>query len=338
MTTEAPARESGTRRRAPAYLRYLPVLGTLIGLGLAVWLVASNDLNAVSTAFGRIGLLGLLLIVCVRAIIVLLCGWGWQRLLAGLTRAEAAAFLILRFVREGINVLLPVASVGGEIAAGRLLTFWGVAGALSAASLAADMLIQAGTQAGFTLVGVALLRQLDSETARTFAGWALNVVGLAIVALTAFFAVQRRMPARFGGSRFAVALRRLRGSLDVVWAPARIPRLAEGILLHALAWGLGALEIWLALTFMGIEVGPAEALILESLTQAVRSAAFPVPSGLGVQEGGFVVLGALFGLDAGTAIALSLAKRVPDVALGLPSLIVWQMLEARGATITQPGG
>ena len=52
----------------------------------------------------------------------------------------------LRFVREGVNVLLPVASVGGEVVGGRLLTFWGVAGSLAAASLLADMLIQVATQ------------------------------------------------------------------------------------------------------------------------------------------------------------------------------------------------
>ncbi len=48
--------------------------------------------------------------------------------------------------------------------------------------------------------------------------------------------------------------------------------------------------------------------MLESLSQAIKSAAFPVPSGLGVQEGGFVLLGSLFGIDPGTALALSLSS------------------------------
>ena len=38
--------------------------------------------------------------------------------------------MLLRLVREGINVLLPVASVGGDVVGGRLLTFWGATGAL----------------------------------------------------------------------------------------------------------------------------------------------------------------------------------------------------------------
>ncbi|MFC7663263.1 lysylphosphatidylglycerol synthase domain-containing protein [Methylorubrum suomiense] len=114
--------------------------------------------------------------------------------------------------------------------------------------------------------------------------------------------------------------------------------LAQATLLHAAGWLLGAAEIWIVLACMGIEASLTEVLVLESLSQAIKSAAFPVPSGLGVQEGGFVFVGALFGLDAGIAIALSLAKRVPDVVLGLPSLLVWQTLEARRAQVLAPPG
>ena len=125
-------------------------------------------------------------------------------------------------------------------------------------------------------------------------------------------------------------------ALDVVWARERRGPIAQSVALHAVAWGLGAAEIWIVLACIGVEVSLTEVLVLESLSQAIKSAAFAVPSGLGVQEGGFVVVGALFGLDAGTAIALSLAKRVPDVALGLPSLIVWQTLEAKRAQVLPP--
>ena len=69
--------------------------------------------------------------------------------------------------------------------------------------------------------------------------------------------------------------------------------------------------------------------MIEALRQAIKAGAFLVRSGLGGQEGGLVLVCGLFGIDAGTAIALSLARRVPDVVLGLPALLVWQNLEAR---------
>jgi uncharacterized membrane protein YbhN (UPF0104 family) len=56
----------------------------------------------------------------------------------------------------------------------------------------------------------------------------------------------------------------------------------------------------------------------------VRNAAFLVPGGLGVQEGGFVLIGALFGVPPKQAIALSLIRRVRDIVLGLPGLVAWR--------------
>jgi len=80
---------------------------------------------------------------------------------------------------------------------------------------------------------------------------------------------------------------------------------------------------------MGHPVDLKEAIILESLTNAIRGAAFVVPGGFGVQEGGLVLLGHLMGLAPETALALSLVKRVPDLALGLPGLLAWHWLEVR---------
>ncbi len=52
---------------------------------------------------------------------------------------------------------------------------------------------------------------------------------------------------------------------------------------------------------------------------------------LGVQEGGLVMLGRVIGLGPETALALSLAKRVRELVLGIPGLIAWQVDVARGA-------
>lgn len=363
-----PAERAG-RGLLGGLLRRLPLLGTLAGLALGVSLVATNDLGAIGETFGRIGFAGLAAIVLVRAVIVLLCGLAWARILAGIppsgragdapSPVETGAFVILRFVREGVNVLLPVASVGGEVVGGRLLTFWGVAGSLAAASLLADMLIQVATQVAFTLLGTGLLWRLPGEAAASLARWTAQAAAVAVAVVAAFFALQTLGPARAlerrltgfgrrilragapdaaGAGRAADAGLTVQDALDAVWARRRRGRILESLLLHLAAWLLGAAEIWIALACIGVEVSLTEVLVLESLSQAIKSAAFPVPSGLGVQEGSFVVVGALFGLDASTAIALSLAKRVPDVVLGLPSLLVWQVLEARRTQVLAPPG
>ena len=61
-------------------------------------------------------------------------------------------------------------------------------------------------------------------------------------------------------------------------------------------------------------------MLIESLMHAVRGAAFAVPGALGAQEGGLIVLCAIFGVPPEAALALSLVKRLPDLVLGVPGL------------------
>jgi putative membrane protein len=174
--------------------------------------------------------------------------------------------------------------------------------------------------------------------ATEIASWAAGGVGISALALGGFYAAQR-----FGGARLveralsALARRwpatapgsdiRLHDSLQAIYADR--PAIAVAFSFHELAWLLGSFETWITLWLMGVPVSATEAMILESLSQALRSAAFAVPSALGVQEGGFTFLGSLFGIPPETALALSFVKRVPDLAIGLPGLLAWHWLEMR---------
>jgi uncharacterized membrane protein YbhN (UPF0104 family) len=92
---------------------------------------------------------------------------------------------------------------------------------------------------------------------------------------------------------------------------------------------LGSFEIWFALRLFGHPVDFATALVLESMTQAVRHLAFVVPAGLGVQEAGLVLFGHALGISSELALAVSMAKRLREVLCGLPALLSWQWLEGR---------
>jgi uncharacterized membrane protein YbhN (UPF0104 family) len=76
-------------------------------------------------------------------------------------------------------------------------------------------------------------------------------------------------------------------------------------------------------------VGIGAGMVIESLGQALKSVGFAVPGALGVQEGGYIVVCGLFQLSPEIAIALSLTKRLREVALGLPSLAAWHIMERR---------
>ena len=103
--------------------------------------------------------------------------------------------------------------------------------------------------------------------------------------------------------------------------------LALALLHQSISWLLGTFEVWLALHFLGHDISLPTALVIESLGQAVKAAGFVVPGALGVVEGGYVVVGGLFGLSPAVCIALSLMKRLREIGLGLPALVAWQWLE-----------
>jgi uncharacterized membrane protein YbhN (UPF0104 family) len=96
---------------------------------------------------------------------------------------------------------------------------------------------------------------------------------------------------------------------------------------RGLGWLIGGVELWLAFWVLGRPVELAAALALESLGQAVRSAGFLVPGGLGLQEGGVLLGGIWLGLPAEAVLAAALLKRAREIVYGLPGLIAWAIVE-----------
>ena len=96
--------------------------------------------------------------------------------------------------------------------------------------------------------------------------------------------------------------------------------LIRSVTWHLAGWFVGAIEVWVVLNFMGYPIDFGDAVIIESLMHAVRGAAFAVPGALGAQEGGLIVLCAIFGVPPEAALALSLVKRIPDLVIGVPGL------------------
>jgi uncharacterized membrane protein YbhN (UPF0104 family) len=79
---------------------------------------------------------------------------------------------------------------------------------------------------------------------------------------------------------------------------------------------------------MGFPVTVNEAVVIESLVQAVRGAAFAIPGALGAQEAGMILLCGIFEIPPDQALALSLVKRATDLVVGVPGLVSLQILES----------
>ena len=107
-----------------------------------------------------------------------------------------------------------------------------------------------------------------------------------------------------------------------------------GFALNLAGWTATAIGSWIVLLMMGAEISIWSALSIESLIFTLRSIAFAIPGAIGVQEAAYALAGPLFGLPPETALALSLAKRARDLSLGLPTLLAWQLSEARAVLRT----
>ena len=283
---------------------------------------------------------GLLPIALFHVVPLFLSALSWRELLPGSSRPDIVSAVWIRWIRESINSLLPVASVGGDIVGARLAHGSGVPGAQAAAGMVVDTTVGAATQLVFVMAGVILLLTRSTGPAATQVAWAL-LIGIAVfvAAITTFALLQHRsmFAALAKLARRVSPGQRLAGFADsakavddaIVAAYRRRFALLRANLLRLVGWAAGAGEIWLVMQFLGEPLDAASAFVLESLSSGVRAAAFIVPGALGAQEGGFVLFGALFGLPASTALVISLSKRVRELLLGLPGLLVWQWVEAR---------
>ncbi|APT29862.1 MULTISPECIES: flippase-like domain-containing protein [Methylobacterium] len=315
-------------------MKRLTTLASIAGLCTVVGLFMSSGLEDVSAAVVSAGW-GAALVVLARIVAVAWAGLGWYVVFPR-AAAKLADCVSLRFVREGINTLLPVATVGGDFVGARLLSKRNVPGALAGASMFVDLMTQALTQLLFTVVGLALLVLIsgDGPIAHTVEGG----LALAVPALGAFYLIQRRAGHRLIQgllSRFASGREwRAFGAIDQLYDSLRRlygnhGRFALALAVHLAGWVIGTLEVYVCLRFMGYPIDFAQALMIESLAQAVRGAAFAVPGALGAQEGGLIALCGLFDIPAEAALALSLVKRFADLGVGLPSLLLWHRIESK---------
>ncbi len=166
------------------------------------------------------------------------------------------------------------------------------------------------------------------------------LVGLSLVGVIgAAFALGQRPMLALAGQLLerllpgtAVALGAVRRELDAIYRERA--RLLASFALNLLAWLLSAAGACLALRLAGQPVPLLIILVIESLIFALRSAAFMVPGALGLQEGAYVLLCPLFGLQPELGMALSLLKRARDLAIAVPVLLIWQVRE--GGALWRP--
>jgi putative membrane protein len=313
-----------------------------LGLALALYLLSSVGFGAVFAAAVAVGWGGFAIVCLCALALFLVLGLAWYVLLPPSAGAAASVFVRARMVRDSAAEVLPFSQLGGLAFGVRAAILQGVSAPLASASTIVDVTTEMLAQIAYLALGIAILGARLPRTSLVTSVMRASLICLTVAAVAGglFLIVQR-----YGLSvttRVAAALARGAGevtaavgtSLDAIYRSRG--RIALSLALHLAGWIGNAIAVWIIFRLIGVRIDLASVVAIESLVSAARSAGVLVPNALGVQEAAYTLLVPLFGAGAELGLAVSLLKRARDVAVGVPTLLVWQVAESRRALAAAP--
>ena len=313
------------------------VIVALLGLALAIYLVAYIGIGAVFSAVVAVGWSGFALLCLYALGLFAVLGCAWSVLLPESSLANLRVFVWARMVRDAATDVLPFSQLGGIVLGARAAILYGVPEPLVYSSTIVDVTTEMLAQIAYVALGVLILdlRAPPTSFAQSLIKALLIGVVCAVAAAAVFLALQRHgrgLVEKFTARVLPGALRR---TMEVNIALSSIygsrARVGASIVLHAVGWIASAIGAWIAFRLIGMRVDLKSVLALESLVSAIRSTAVFIPHALGAQEAAYAVLSPLFGIGAEFGLAVSVLKRARDLAIGVPILLIWQAIEGHRA-------
>lgn len=316
------------------------LLTTVGGLAVAGWTIGRVGIVQALDATMRIGVGGFA-IYCLWTLAVFgLLGAAWLSSAPGERAGRVGLFSWARMVREAASDLLPFSQLGGLALSTRMLRTSGVPSARVYSSVVVDLTTEMASQVIYTLFGLALMASLlaGAGAAASLRPLILGGTGVMVLLVVAFLGMQRlalglasALAARFL-PRSAEGLAGVRDELARTYAQRR--RVLLAFVFNLISWVASGAGAWIVLRLMAVAIPIWQVLSLESLIFTLRSIAFFVPGAIGVQEAAYAIAAHLFGLSPETALALSLVKRAREIAIGVPTLVIWQLRELRAISAT----
>src|SRR5438874_5313781 len=323
--------------KAPGKIQVTVWLLGLAGAALFTFLLIRQGASRVGMAFATARWALAAVVIYHFVVPVFLDATAWWVLFPKSDRVPLWRLLWMRWIGESVSTLVPSAAVCGDIVRARLASINGTPVPVAASTVLVDVTLGVFTQAAFTVLGLALLVGVTGQrnfVRPTLVGTLVGVLGVA-----GFYFVQRlgmfrflaRVIARLANSPEWHSLVQSGETLDqtvrTLYARRHAVIACCGWTILSLVLNSG--EILIALWALNLHATVVNAIILQSMALTIRSVAFPVPGGLGVQESGYVLVGNLLGIPGETAFALSLIARVRELGFGIPGLIGWQLIEGR---------
>jgi putative membrane protein len=311
-------------------------IAAIAGVAGAAYLIFRLGFHSILDSIVSVGWSGFALLCFYGLMNFALLGVAWLTLAPPASAARAAIFCWGRAVRDSAGDVLPFSQFGGMVIGARAMMLRGIAAPVAFGSTIVDVTMEMIAQIAFILTGLTILL-VNLPEVRGTSIVQITVLGIVVAVLLAgaFVVVQRR-----GFSFLERLARKLipaaaahAGELDrtINAIHARPLHMLASLTLHLCGWLSSAFGLWLALALTGTRLSYVDAIAIESLLCAARSAAVFIPGAIGVQEAGYAVMMPLFGLPAEIGIAVSLLKRAREIAVGIPVLLSWQVAEGHHA-------
>ncbi len=293
------------------------LLKLAVSIGLLVLLLRTMDINAVAAVLGRLpapaiaaGLVAMLAQIAV-------LGLRWWLVMAAIEAPIAIGkALPLTFVGVFFNQVLPT-SFGGDAVRMWQAYRLDISGEAAVIGVLLERISGLFGLVVLTVLGVAYLgSEIDNQAVRLGLLATLPVAVAGVLMLAAL----DRLPERWRRAPgLEKATRLARDSRRVLLAPAKaLPLLLLSMLSHVLA----AAAIYAFAE--GLQLGLPFATCVALFSAVILVTAIPISfAGWGLREAAMVALFAFAGLDADTALALSLAFGVLLIAASLPGCAFW---------------
>ena len=330
-------------RRLWVRLARVLLLGT--GVTLLAVLIWQNDPASLLASIRQLSWRVLIVIAFPFTLINVLDTLGW-RFAFRRDHVPFSALFSARLAGEAFNLTTPTASVGGEAVKAWLIRHHGgldesltsVIVAKTTITIAQGLLLVVGLPCAWILLPP------ESPLLRAMA-WLLVVEVLAVggfvfVQVSGAMGGGGRVLGRFPFlARLAGSLGRLDDSLVQFYRREPV-RLTLSIFFHFLGWLASALEVWVIMNLLGIEISFLAATLIEAFSTAIRFATFMVPASVGVLEGGHVAIFTALGLGASAGMSFSIVRRIREatwIGLGFLALTAYRGLTPAAASVAPEG-
>ncbi len=297
------------RRSSRTWLR---IALLLVGAAAFALALRNADLDRAVSLVGALGALALLALVP-HAFAMLAHAAAWRQLLGVFGhRLSLGRVTADHLAAEAARMSLPAGPAFGESLAALLIHRAGVPLGDAVGSLATKKLLVAFSNAAVCALALWLAHDAILAATPPFGlsaqglWWILAATALGLLALSlALAALMKARP-------LAARLPRLTHPLT----RQHLPALASPALLLTAQWLLEVFETYLIATLLGVELSLQTVLAIEMVASSLRSAAFFLPSGLGVQDAGYVAMFAAFGVPEAATVgaAFIVLERLKDLA------------------------